>query len=142
MYRMHLLIVAIIFWSFSFAATGESVTQKDLVGAWKIADVKITNGNSAKAVTKDNCYFADLYRAKLGLVFTADGKVNYSNYGNANSVAYSLTGNVLSLFSDEADQTQKKPNRTTEDFVASFNNSVLTLTRIDPEFTETYTLTK
>jgi hypothetical protein len=134
--RLLILIISLSF--FSFAKAGENITAKDLAGNWKMTDVKITNHGAANPVTKDNCYLCDLYKAKLGLVFTLDGKVNYTNYGNSNSVRYTINGNVLSMFSEETNQAQGKR----EDFILSLSDNVLTLTRIYPEFTETYTLTK
>jgi hypothetical protein len=140
MHRVKLLILTITFFSFTSAKGGESISSKDLAGNWQIVDVKITNQSAAKPVTTDNCYLCDLYKAKLGLVFTSDGKVNYSNYGNPNVVEYTVNGNVLSLFTKQNGESQTP--ETSQQFTVSLKDNILTLTRVYPEFTETYTLTK
>ncbi len=123
-----------------FVKAGEDITNKQLAGKWNLTDVNITNSPAAeKKVTYENCYLCDIYKAQMGLVFTEDGKVDYSNYGNQNKVRYTINGNVLSLFAET--QTAGESETSTE-FVASLSGDVLTLTRIFPDFTETYTFTK
>lgn len=150
MNRIQLLLAVIALSVSSVLKAGENITNKELAGNWKMTDVRIINSGSAEAVTKDNCYLCDLYKAELGLVFTTDGKVDYSNYGNPNSVQYSVNGNVLSVFSEtdaeihtpETTEAQNKKVRTSVEFNVSLSNNVLTLTRVSPDFTEVYTLTK
>ncbi len=138
MKRIYFLIFVALL-SISNAFAGDKLTNKDLSGTWKISDVKISNtGNSENSVTIENCYFSDLYRAKLGLVFTEDGKVDYSNYGNPTPGRYELKYNLIYFFSAPAD------GESTErvEFTVKADEQTLTLTKISPAFTETYTFTK
>jgi hypothetical protein len=150
MTSIRLLFTVSAFLFSSYVNVGESITAKDLEGNWKMTDVKVTNQSPESHVTLDNCYLCDVYKAKIGLVFTADGKVNYSNYGNPNPVQYTVQGNILSLYTEEGEAAQPTSGtanqnssaKTSVDFVVSLHDNVLTLTRIYPAFTETYTLTK
>ncbi len=114
-----------------------NLNSSQLIGSWKMTDVKITKrGKTATAKAKTDCDLCDLYIDKLGLTFSADGKVNYSNFGNSGDVNFEINGNVVSLY------TLVNGVRNAFDFSAVLKNETLTLTHISPESVETYTLTK
>ena len=138
MKRIYFLIFVALL-SISHAFAGNKLTNKDLAGTWKITDVKISNtGNSENSVTVENCYFSDLYRAKLGLVFTESGQVDYNNYGNPTPGRYELKENLIYFFSAPADGESIER----VEFAIKADEQTLTLTKISPAFTETYTFTK
>ncbi len=119
-----------------FAEAG-NLTSAQLTGTWKMSDVKITkHGKSVLPKAKTECELCDLYIDKVGLVFSPDGKVNYSNFGNSGDVQFQVNGNVVSLY------TITNGTRNAVDFSAVLKNETLTLTHISPESIETYTLTK
>jgi hypothetical protein len=135
MKKLRFILLGLVLCS-ATAINAADITAKQLTGNWKITNLQITNlTKTENTVSEKNCYLCDLYRAKLGLIFTADGKVNYSNYGNPEPVSYQISGNVLSLFT-EADA------KSAVQFNVTLNNDVLTLTHVTPQATETYTFTK
>ena len=100
-----------------------------------VSDLKIsTSKGSETVVNAGNCYFADLYKAKLGLVFTENGKVDYSNYGNPTAVNYSIKDNLLFFYNGEGSEPVE--------FTFSINGNTLTLTKVNSSGFETYTFTK
>ncbi len=128
----------------SLLKASENITPELLAGTWKITDVKIASTENKKPLPeKDKCYLCDLYKAGLGLVFKTDGKVDYSNYGNPNTVQYTITDNVLTFYkATNAGNEGKEKTETTAQFIASLNNGVLTLVFTSGTTTETYTFTK
>lgn len=119
-----------------FADAG-NLSSTQLTGTWKMTDVKITKlGKTATAKTKTDCELCDLYIDKIGLTFGADGKVNYSNFGNPTEVKFELNGNIVSLY------TMVNGVRNALDFSAVLTNETLTLSHISPQSVETYILTK
>lgn len=102
-----------------------------------MTDVKITkHGKTATAKAKTDCDLCDLYIDKLGLTFSANGIVNYSNMGSSTEVKFELNGNIVSLY------TMVNGVRNALDFTAVLKNETLTLSHITPQSVETYTLTK
>ena len=120
-----------------------------LTGSWKITDVKFS-GPGAPAAESGNCYLCDLYHHDRSLVFTADGHVQYQDNANPNEVFFKIAGNQLVFYRDEIaeivtpekTEPQNKTVTTAVEFKVSLTNNVLTLERIYPNYTETYTLTK
>lgn len=129
----------------------QNITSAELVGSWKISDVKIANTAKAEfPVSKENCYLCDLYNHNQKLVFAADGKVAYMHDANPYKVTYSLNGNILMLSSTQQAEVQlpemNSPQRqevvVSTQFEVSISNGVLTLIKRSNEHTETYFLTK
>lgn len=130
---------------------GNNITANQLAGNWKMTDVKVTSqGKTTTPKTKNDCYLCDIYLSQSGLVFTDDGRVNYSGYGNPNDVRFEVNGNVISFYTimDTSIETpggselKQKNARTSVEFNILVNNNVFTLTRVSPEVVETYTLIK
>jgi hypothetical protein len=139
MNKLHVLVIATLLFISSDALAAGSLTNKDLAGTWKIADVKITSSLTGEKSGKiENCYFYDLYKAKLGLVFTADGKIDYSNYGNPVQGRYEIAENLIYFFTDQAGNEKSEK----VEFTISLNGQALTLSKVSPSITETYTFTK
>lgn len=138
--KQSLSLIVFLFFT-TLCKAGDAITAEVLAGTWKITDVKIsTSGNSVKSDSPDKCYLCDLYRAGMGLVFTTDGKVSYSNYGNPNPVLFAVFGNTLTLYAEPSGQAEKK--ETSVQFGVSLNSGILTLVYASETTTETYTLTK
>ena len=139
MNKLYVLVFATLLFIASDALAAGSLTNKDLAGTWKIADVKITSSlTGEKSGNVESCYFYDLYKAKLGLVFTADGKIDYSNYGNPVQGRYEIAENLIYFFTEQAGNEKSEK----VEFTISLNGQALTLSKVSPSITETYTFTK
>ena len=139
MNKLYILVFATLLFITSNALAAGPLTNKDLAGTWKIAEVKITSSlTGEKSVNIEDCYFYDLYKAKLGLVFTADGKIDYSNYGNPVQGRYEIAENLIYFFME---QTGNEKSEKVE-FTISLNGQALTLSKVSPSITETFTFTK
>ena len=133
--------VLFLFLFINTASAGEIISPTTLAGSWKMTDAKVTKqGKTTTPKIKDDCYLCDIYLTQSGLVFSENGKVNYSNFGNPNDVNFEVNGNVISFYTFNPDE--QKSGRTSVEFSVSVKNNVLTLTRVSPEVVETYTLTK
>ena len=151
MKQIHFLLFFIALIMATTATASDNISNKTLAGTWLISDVKISqNGKNKAAVLPEQSYFGDLYKAKLGLVFTETGKVDYSNYGNAQSAFYELKGNVISFYTESdtyietptSSEVKQKNAREVVSFMIAVNGNILTLTLVSPTITETFTFTK
>ncbi len=136
---------------FISATAGNNISNEQLAGNWKMTEAKVTSkGKTTTPKTKDDCYLCDIYLSQSGLVFTADGKVNYSGYGNPNEVRFEVNGNVISFYTlndtyietPDKSELKQKNARTSVEFNIALHDNLLTLTRVSPFNIETYTLTK
>lgn len=130
---LSLLLISVL--SFSYAQ------QSKIVGIWRIQNVDIRSNPSAQKLEGVRSYFDDLIEHKVGLLFEANGKVNYENFGNETSVYYSYQNDQLVLAQSKED-LQKSDTKSNESFGVHISGNRMTLVKYFPTYTETYTLTK
>lgn len=130
----------------AFLSHAQSFRSADLLGSWKITDVKYSGNNKENA----RCYLCDLYEHEKALVFTADGKVSYEDNMNPDEVYWKLDGNKLFfstsrpnvISTPEGDQASKSNTNVNIELTASMQNGSLILVLHHDKVTETYTLNK
>lgn len=79
------------------AYTLQAHAADPVVGLWKITNVKIEGNRPVVGDDSNGCYLCDVYQAKLGLNFSANGQLNYENDRNPQPVYYKVENGKLIL---------------------------------------------